>query len=52
MPRVGYELMAPVFARAKTLDGLHRAATVVGNSYKGTAYILKLLFKYLIILLK
>jgi hypothetical protein len=30
MPRVGFEPMAPVFERTKTVDALHRAATVIG----------------------
>jgi hypothetical protein len=31
MPRVGFEPMAPVFERAKTVHTFHRAATVIGS---------------------
>jgi hypothetical protein len=30
MPQVGFELMIPVFERAKTVHALDRAATVIG----------------------
>jgi hypothetical protein len=30
MPRVGFELTIPVFERAKTVDALDRATTVIG----------------------
>jgi hypothetical protein len=30
MPRVGFELMIPVFERAKTFRNLDRAVTVIG----------------------
>jgi hypothetical protein len=30
MSQVGFELTIPVFERAKTVDGLDRAATVIG----------------------
>jgi hypothetical protein len=32
MPRVGFELMIPVFERAKTVQALDLAATVIGGS--------------------
>jgi hypothetical protein len=31
MPRVGFELMIPVFERAKTVHALDGAATVIGG---------------------
>jgi hypothetical protein len=31
MPRVGFELMIPLFERAKTVHTLDRAATVIGE---------------------
>jgi hypothetical protein len=31
MPRVGFELTAPMFERAKTVHPLDRAATVIGD---------------------
>jgi hypothetical protein len=34
MPRVGFELMTPVFERAKTIHALERVATVIGLSNK------------------
>jgi hypothetical protein len=33
MPRVGFEPMAPVFERAKTVHELYRVATVIGCRY-------------------
>jgi hypothetical protein len=30
MPQVGFESTVPVFERAKTVDALDRAATVIG----------------------
>jgi hypothetical protein len=32
MPQAGFELMIPVFERAKTVHALDRAATVIGRS--------------------
>jgi hypothetical protein len=37
MPRVGFELMIPMFDRAKTVHALDRAATVIGTLYLYTS---------------
>jgi hypothetical protein len=36
MPRVGFEPTLPVFERAKTVDALDGAATVIGKAVIGS----------------
>jgi hypothetical protein len=43
MPQVGFELTIPVFERAKAVDVLDRAATVIGSKFFTNVYVCVLL---------
>jgi hypothetical protein len=45
MPWVGFELMIPVFERAKTVHDLDRAATVIGKTCNYEIYKLVKIWK-------
>jgi hypothetical protein len=41
MPQMGFELTIPMFERAKTVQSLDRAATVIGASFHNATEFLK-----------